>query len=601
VHPANAPDLAHRRLDSGSGSRSNIALPDSDKTSVGAVDTRCEPIEAQDMNYHSSNRPPVGLVLLLVACFSITARAVAEDKPFDGAKSSWHDGFDRYDYLMDEGTLDIQPFERGADEKFGIKDPPRGKRRCVVIVPKKPAAGNPWSWRGCYWDHQPQTEVELLRRGFHVAYVSANATLKPDRTWEAWYAFLTEKHGLSKKPAFVGMSRGGEYAYTWATANPDRVSCIYADNPGTNPNILGNLGDLAAADVPILHVCGSIDPLLGRVSSAIEAIYQQFGGRISVMIKEGAGHHPHSLRDPGPIADFISQHVEPAPRSRPPYLGGRTSRTSFYGRANIYRDFPNEGTYITCRGPWFGPSFDRYSFGLEGVEGSINVIVPKTVAAGSPWVFRADLVDRDATVDLALLEAGFHIVTGPVPYNADGPSLKSWNAVYDLLVRHEFSRKPVLAGAGGAAGEAYAWAIANPGKVSCLYGENAVLRCTMTKARPLDNLAALARASVPILHVCGSLDPMLKSQTREAEKRYRDLGGSMTVLVQEGARHYPTAPNDPKPVVDFVVARQAPKATSFRASPKEGPQVGPPVTVDDLPSTARGDRPIAAAPRRDGR
>jgi hypothetical protein len=328
----------------------------------------------------------------------------------------------------------------------------------------------------------------------------------------------------------------------------------------------------------------------------IEAIYQQFGGRISVMIKEGAGHHPHSLRDPGPIADFISQHVEPAPRSRPPYLGGRTSRTSFYGRANIYRDFPNEGTYITCRGPWFSPSFDRYSFGLEGVEGSINVIVPKTIAAGSPWVFRADHVDRDATVDVALLEAGFHIVTGPVPYNADGPSLKSWNAVYDLLIRHGFSRKPVLAGAGGAAGEAYAWAIANPGKVSCLYGENPVLRCTMTKAQPLDNLAALARASVPILHVCGSLDPMLKSQTREAEKRYRDLGGSMTVLVQEGARHYPTAPYDPKPVVDFVVARQAPKATSFRASPKEGPQVGPPVTVDDLPSTARGDRPIAAAP-----
>ena len=63
--------------------------------------------------------------------------------------------------------------------------------------------GNPWSWRGCYWDHQPQTEVELLKRGFHVAYISANASLRPDKTWDAWYTFLTEKHGLSKKPAFV--------------------------------------------------------------------------------------------------------------------------------------------------------------------------------------------------------------------------------------------------------------------------------------------------------------------------------------------------------------------------------------------------------------
>ena len=105
----------------------------------------------------------------------------------------------------------------GRRENFGIGGPPDGARRCVVICPKMAAPGNPWSWRGCYWDHQPQTEVELLRRGFHIAYISADATLKPDKYWDAWYAFLTEKHGLSKKPAFIGMSRGGEYTFTWAT------------------------------------------------------------------------------------------------------------------------------------------------------------------------------------------------------------------------------------------------------------------------------------------------------------------------------------------------------------------------------------------------
>ena len=84
----------------------------------------------------------------------------------------------------------------------------------------------------------------------------------------------------------------------------------------------------------------------------------------------------------------------------------------------------------------------------------------------------------------------------------------------------------------------------------------------MTKAQPLDNLAALAKAGVPVLHVCGSLDPMYASQTREAEKRYKELGGSMTVIVQEGEGHYPTAPKDPKPVVDFIVGQQRPKAAS---------------------------------------
>jgi hypothetical protein len=496
----------------------------------------------------------LGAALILAARPLNLAKGADNSPPFEGAKSAWHEGFDRYDYLMDAETLDIRPFQRGDDEQFGIKDPPRGKRRCVVIAPRTAAAGNPWSWRGCYWDHQPQAEVELLRRGFHIAYLSANATLKPDKTWEAWYAFLTEKHGLSRKPAFVGMSRGGEYAYTWATANPGKVSCIYADNPGTNPEVLRKLSDLATADVPILHVCGSIDPLLGRVSSVVETIYQQLGGRISVMIKEGAGHHPHSLRDPTPIADFICQQVQPAAIVPPPYLGGRISRSSFYGRENAYRHFPSEGSYITCRGPWFTPTFDRYSFELKDVEGSINVIVPKTTAPGKPWVFRADAVGRDAVVDLALLDRGFHIVTGPVPYNADGPSLKSWNAVYDLLTGHGFSKKPVLEGAGGAAGEAYAWAIANPDHVSCIYAENPVLRCTMTTSQPLDNLAALAKAAVLVLHVCGSLDPMYASQTLEAQKRYKQLSGSMTVIVQEGQGHYPTAPKAPRPVIDFIVS-----------------------------------------------
>src|SRR5665213_1980666 len=211
--------------------------------------------------------------------------------PFEGGKTTWH-GFGRYDFVMDEADLSIKPFVAPAGEGAGVKDPEPGQRRCIVVVPKEAAPGSPWSWRGCYWDHQPQTEIELLKRGFHVAYISANATLKPGKEWDAWYAFLTRQHGLSAKPAFIGMSRGGEYSYTWATTHPDSVSCVYADNPGMNKEAFSRLGDLARNDVPLLHVCGSIDPLLGRNSTAIENIYQQFGGRISVMIKEGFGHHP---------------------------------------------------------------------------------------------------------------------------------------------------------------------------------------------------------------------------------------------------------------------------------------------------------------------
>jgi hypothetical protein len=495
------------------------------------------------------------IALAAVIWNSNPARAADTYTPFDGEKSAWHDGFERHDYVMDEATLTLTPFKAPEGEKFGIKDPAKDQRRCVVIVPKEAAAGLPWSWQGCYWDHQPQTEVELLRHGFHIAYISANATLKPGKEWDAWYEFLTEKHGLSKKPAFIGMSRGGEYAYTWATAHPDKVSCIYADNPGGNREMLAKLGDLAANDVPLLHVCGSIDPLLGRVSNVIEEIYQQFGGRISVMIKDGAAHHPHSLRNPRPIADFITQSVQPTTNAAPEFLGSKVTKSAFYSVANDYRDFSGEGAQITCRGPLFAECYDRYSFELPGVDGAINVIAPKTAAEGKPWVYRAGFVDRNSAVDLGLLAKGFHIVTGPVSYNADGPILAHWNAVYQHLVDHGFSKKPVLEGAGRAAGEALGWAVENPEEVSYFYAENPVLRSFLSKAPLLDHLVPLSRAGVPMLLVCGSLDPALNENARVLEKRYLEFGASITVLVKEGEGHYPSGPHNPQRIVDFITKR----------------------------------------------
>ena len=503
------------------------------------------------------NRAILRVVPVLFACLSFAARAADAPVPFDGEKSSWHDGFDRYDFVMDEATLAITPFKPPAGERFGVRDPAKGQRRCIVVVPKTPAPGNPWSWQGCYWDHQPQTEVELLRRGFHIAYMSANATLKPGKEWDAWYQYLTEKHGLSKKPAFIGMSRGGEYEYTWATLHPDQVSCIYADNPGGNPEMIARLGELAKNDVPLLHVCGSIDPLLGRYSTVIETIYQQLGGRISSMTKDGFAHHPHSLRDPKPIADFIEQGVKEQPPAAPDFAPEKFTRSSFYSIKDDYREFPKEGTSITCRGPLFTECYQRVAFQLPGVKGAVTVIIPQTAAAGKPWVYRAEFVSRDAAVDLALLAKGFHIVTGPVSYDDDNLSLAHWNAVYQHLTQHGFSSRPVMEGAGRAAGEAYAWAIENPDKVSCIYGENPVLRATMSKKPLLENLAPLAKTGVPIIHVSGALDPALESNTRAVEQKYKDLGGPITAIVKPGVAHYPLAPADPAPVVELISTAQS--------------------------------------------
>ena len=74
----------------------------------------------------------------------------------------------------------------------------------------------------------------------------------------------------------------------------------------------------------------------------------------------------------------------------------------------------------------------------------------------------------------------------------------------------------------------------------------------MSKKPPIDNLAPLAKAGVPLIHVCGSLDPWLDDQTRVVEKRYKELGGPITVIVKEGEGHHPLGPKDPKAVVDLI-------------------------------------------------
>jgi hypothetical protein len=502
-----------------------------------------------------SRRPYLFLTTALVLAVVAPAHLMAADGyvPFDGAASSWH-GFDRHDFLLDATSLAIAPYTTSTEEKNGISGNVPGKRRCVIVVPKTIAPGAPWSWRGCYWDHEPQTEIELLNRGFHIAYITANADMPPDQKWDAWYAFLTGTHGLSAKPAFIGMSRGGLFAYTWATANPTKVSCIYADNPAIDRDVFSRLVDLARQDVPLLHVCGSIDPLLGRCSLPVESIYQQLGGRISLMIKDGAGHHPHSLRDPKPIADFITSSVLAQAPALPAYVGQKATRSAFYGDHSTYRDAPGEGLHILCRGPLVAECYDRYSFELLGIEGAITVIAPHPAAAGMPWVLRADAPTRDARVDLALLAHGYHIVTGPVPYNADGPSRPAWDALYAHLTGLGFSPKPVLEGAGESTGEVVAWAIENPGKASCIYGQNPLLvRSRMSHTPLLGALAPLAKAGIPILAYCGDCPAELVANASAVQKLYTSLGGAMSLVTEAGPGQGPTAPKDVSALVDALL------------------------------------------------
>jgi len=313
------------------------------------------------------------------------------------------------------------------------------------------------------------------------------------------------------------------------------------------------IAGLVLNDVPVLHVCGSIDPILGKFSLPIENMYHELGGRFSMIIKEGFGHHPHSLHNPKIIADFIEQNVKETKPALPNFGNEKSTRKSYYNSVGTFQYSKDEGTYLTCRGPLFTDCYNRYEIEIPGVEAFSTIIPPQNVAPGKPWVFRSDFVNWDASVDLALLAKGYHIVTGAVPYIGDGPVVAQWNSIYKYLTDRGFSKKAVMEGNGGASGEVYAWAIENPDKVLCIYGENPIIHSNLAKIQPLDNLEPLAKAGIPILHICGSLDPNLQSQTIECEKRYKKLGGKMIVIVKEGAEHDLSTLKDNKQIVEFII------------------------------------------------
>ena len=235
----------------------------------------------------------------------------AEDGAFPGKKSKWN-GFDIY---RDKGNM--------------------------VVVPDKVAKGKPWIWRARFFGHQPQFDIAMLRKGYHIVYCNVSGLFgapKAVKRWDDFYKNLCENHGFSRKVILEGMSRGGLIIYNWAAANPDKVAAIYGDAPvmdfkswpgHSNAGILkaygfknaaeakaytgnpiDNLEPLAKAGIPIIHVVGDLDKVVpvAENTGIAEKRYKKMGGIFKVIHKP-VGHHPHSLKDPQPLVDFMLKHA----------------------------------------------------------------------------------------------------------------------------------------------------------------------------------------------------------------------------------------------------------------------------------------------------
>ena len=124
----------------------------------------------------------------------------------------------------------------------------------------------------------------------------------------------------------------------------------------------------------------------------------------------------------------------------------------------------------------------------------------------------------------------------------------------------------------------YNWAAENPSKVSCIAGIYPVCNLAswpglakscqaygltqqglgeaLTKHNPIDRLAPLAEAMVPIFHIHGDKDRVvpLGENSGIVSKRYADLGGKMTLKIirNQGHNMWPGWFQD-KDLVDFII------------------------------------------------
>lgn len=240
---------------------------------------------------------------------------------------------------------------RGSYGEYSRLDFTFGGHEAVIVKPKRGYADNKWIWRAEFLGAFDAVDSELLARGYSLLYYSISDMYGSDGAvalMEPFRAYAVERFGLSQKTILFGFSRGGLYSLAYTAAHPHNVAALYLDAPvvsvsswplGTRSGAgspreavecalrLGitrenaeaydekttaaRLAKIGAARVPLALVAGDSDRVVPYIENGIELeqYYKINGLRLLCIIKPGCDHHPHSLEDPSPVADFLENNA----------------------------------------------------------------------------------------------------------------------------------------------------------------------------------------------------------------------------------------------------------------------------------------------------
>ena len=215
-------------------------------------------------------------------------------------------------------------------------------RESLVVRPKNPLPGNPFCWRTEFFGAFDSVDVEMLKRGWHLCYHKVSDMYGCDESLvmlHEFHEFVTQTFGLNAQAVLFGFSRGGLYAVNYAAKYPDRVSGLYLDAPVcdirswpcSDPNrretteclacygltfeTLKNFNDCPidkvekVIQIPTIIVAGDSDKTVpyDQNGQIFAEKFERLGGKIKTIVKPGCDHHPHSLENPVPVADFIEE------------------------------------------------------------------------------------------------------------------------------------------------------------------------------------------------------------------------------------------------------------------------------------------------------
>ncbi len=218
----------------------------------------------------------------------------------------------------------------------------------IVIFPEEGKENGKWLLKTEYFGAFPNFEIEMVKKGWHLAYVQNSTRWCRDEDLDLkkeFAEFVSKKYSLDKKCIPVGMSCGGMIAVKFAAKYPDYVSCLYLDAPVMNllscPGDLGigesglykefyettgitiselicyrehpmdKLPELVKSKIPTILVYGKADMVVPYVENGamLEKCYRRNNIELVTIGKEDCGHHPHGLEDPAPIIEFVEKYA----------------------------------------------------------------------------------------------------------------------------------------------------------------------------------------------------------------------------------------------------------------------------------------------------